>query len=180
MLIAVIVIVVLIVFWLIGAQRKLVNADELSKNALSQIGVQQNSRWDALTAIADQIRSYNEHEYETLKRVIEQRSPVNRDSSVTDVQAQETKIAEALKMVNLVVERYPDLKANELYNKSIENINLYENQVRLSRMTFNDSVTKYNKLIRMFPDNIAAMIFRFNAKDYLSEPQGKTDMPSMR
>ena len=180
MLIAIIVIVVLLILWLVSAQRKLVNADELSKNALSQIGVQQNSRWDALTALAEQIKSYNEHEYNSLKDIIGQRSPITRDSSVQDVQAQETKIAEALKQINVVVERYPELKANELYLKSMDNINVYENQVRLSRMTYNDTVTKYNKLIRMFPDSIAAMIFRFNAKDYLAEPQGKTDMPSMR
>ena len=180
MLIAIIAIVVLFILWLISAQRKLVNADELSKNALSQIGVQQNSRWDALTALADQIRSYNEHEYNSLKDIIAQRSPISRDSSVQDVQAQEAKIAEALKQINVVVERYPELKANELYLKTMDNVNVYENQVRLSRMTFNDTVTKYNKLIRMFPDNIAAMIFRFSPKDYLAEPQGKTDMPSMR
>ena len=180
MLIAIIVIVVLLVLWLISAQRKLVNADELSKNALSQIGVQQNSRWDALTDLADQVRSYNEHEYNTLKDIIAQRSPIGRDSSVQDAQAQEAKIEAALKQISVVVERYPELKANEMYNKSMDAVNVYENQVRVSRMTFNDTVTKYNKLIRMFPDSIAAAIFHFAPKDYLAEPQGKTDMPSMR
>ncbi|MCR5276659.1 MAG: LemA family protein [Bacteroidales bacterium] len=180
MLIAIIVIIVLLVLWLISAQRKLVNADELSKNSLSQIGVQQNSRWDALTAIAEQIKSYDEHEYNTIKDVIAQRSPIGRDSSVQDAQAQEAQIESALKMINVVVEKYPELKANELYVKSLDDINRYENQVRVSRMTFNDTVTKYNKLIRMFPDSIAAAIFHFSTRDYLAEPQGKTEMPSMR
>ena len=62
----------------------------------------------------------------------------------------------------------------------MESVNQYENQVRLSRMTCNDAVTKYNRLVRMFPDSIAASIFGFREKEYLQEPAGKTEMPSMR
>ena len=64
-LIIVIAVVAVLVLWFIGAQRKLVNQDELCQNAMSQIGVQQNSRWDALTALVELVKSYNEHEYKT-------------------------------------------------------------------------------------------------------------------
>ena len=179
MLIAIIVIVVLLVLWLISAQRKLVNADELSKNALSQIGVQQNSRWDALTALADQVRSYNEHEYNTLKDIIAQRSPIGRDSSVQDAQAQEAKIEAALKQISVVVERYPELKANEMYNKSMDAVNVYENQVRVSRMTFNDTVTKYNNEVRVFPASLVASLLGFPQREYLAEDTSKTEYPEI-
>ena len=56
-------VIVLIVLWVISVQRKLVNQDELCQNAMSTIGVQQESRWDALTGMVELIKSYNEHEY---------------------------------------------------------------------------------------------------------------------
>ena len=178
--IIIIAVIAVIALWLVGAQRKLVSADELCKNAMSQIGVQQNSRWDALTALADLIKSYNEHEYKTIMDVIAQRTAVGRNSSAAEAAEQEAKISEALKQINVVVEQYPELKANDMYMKTMDSVNTYENQVRMSRMTYNDTVTKLNRMVRQFPDNIAASIFGFKEKDYLAEPQGKTEMPSMR
>ena len=179
-LIIVVAIVALLVLWFISVQRKLVSKEESVKNALSQIGVQQSSRWDALSALADLVRSYNEHEYNTLRDIIAQRTAVGRNSSAAEVNAQEEKITAALRQINVVAEQYPELKASEMYSKTMESVNQYENQVRLSRMTCNDAVTKYNRLVRMFPDSIAASIFGFREKEYLQEPAGKTEMPSMR
>jgi Uncharacterized conserved protein len=179
-LIIVLIILVLLILWFISVQRNLVASEERCKNALSQIGVQQNSRWDALTAIADQIRSYDEHEYNTLKDVIAQRKPINQNSTAEEAQAQENLLNQAMGRLNVVVEKYPDLKANELYVKSLDAINQYENQVRLSRMVYNDSVTKYNQLIRQIPSSFVASMLHFTVRDYLEEPQGKTEMPNMR
>ena len=179
-IIVIIAIVLLAVLWLVSAQRKLVSADELCKNSLSQIGVQLNSRWDALSALVDLTKGYNEHEYNTLRAIIAQRTAVGRNCSAAEVNAQEEKITAALRQINVVAEQYPELKASEMYSKTMESVNQYENQVRLSRMTCNDAVTKYNRLVRMFPDSIAASIFGFREKEYLQEPAGKTEMPSMR
>jgi len=170
----------LLVLWVIGVQRKLVEQEEFVKNAMSQIGVQQNSRWDALTALVELVKGYNEHEYNTLKDVIAMRKPITGSSTAADVEAQEAKLGEALKQINLVVERYPELKANEMFNKTMDSVNVYENQVRTARMVYNDSVTKYNKVIRQIPENIVASLFHFTAKDYLTVEDKKTEMPSMK
>ena len=172
-------VVLLAGLWLVSAQRKLVSADELCKNSLSQIGVQLNSRWDALSALVDLTKGYNEHEYNTLRDIISQRTAVGRNSTAAEVNAQEEKLSSVLRQINVVAEQYPALKASEMYSKTMEGVNQYENQVRLSRMTYNDVVTKYNRLVRMFPDSIAAALFGFREKDYLQEPSGKTEMPSM-
>ena len=176
----IIAIVALLVLWVIGVQRKLVEKDELCKNALSQIGVQQASRWDALTALVELVKSYNEHEYNTLRDVIAQRKNITGESTVAEAQAQEQVLTGLVRNINLVAEQYPELKANENYAKAMDSVNLYENQVRLSRMTFNDTVTKYNKEIRQFPTSIVAGILGFNTRDYLDEAVGKSDMPSMK
>lgn len=179
-LLIILAIVALVVLWVIGVQRKLVEKDELCKNALSQIGVQQASRWDALTALVELVKSYNEHEYNTLRDVIAQRKNITGESTVAEAQAQEQVLTGLVRNINLVAEQYPELKANENYAKAMDSVNLYENQVRLSRMTFNDTVTKYNKEIRQFPTSIVAGILGFNTRDYLDEAVGKSDMPSMK
>ena len=179
-IIIIIAVALLLVLWIVSVQRKLVSAEELCKNSMSQIGVQQNSRWDALTALAELVKGYNEHEYKTLMDVIAQRTAIGRNSTVADVAAQEGRIAEAMRQINVVAEQYPALKANETYVKTMDEVGRYENQVRLSRMSYNDTVTKFNRMVRMFPDSIAAAILGFQAKDYLAEPEGKTEMPSMK
>jgi len=177
--IIIIALVLILVSWFIKVQRDLVGKDEMCQNAMSQIGVQQNSRWDALTALVELVKSYNEHEYKTLKDVIAMRKQITGTSTAEEANAQEEAIAGAIRQINVVAEQYPDLKANENYAKAMDSVNLYENQVRLSRMTYNDTVTKYNKVVRQFPESIVANILHFSVKDYLKEPTGKTDMPSM-
>ena len=178
--IIIIAILAVLLFWGIGVQRKLVNQEELCKNAMSQIGVQQNSRWDALTALVELVKSYNEHEYNTLRDVIAQRKNITGESTVAEAQAQEQVLTGLVRNINLVAEQYPELKANENYAKAMDSVNLYENQVRLSRMTVNDTVTKFNKEIRQFPTSIVAGMLGFKTRDYLDEAVGKSDMPSMK
>ena len=178
--IIIIAVIAVLVIWIISVQRKLVNAEELTKNAMSQIGVQQNSRWDALTALVELIKSYNEHEYNTLKDVIAARRPIDQTSSAEQAQAQEDLINGAMQRLSVVVEKYPELKANEMYNKTMNSVNTYENQVRMSRMVYNDTVTKYNRMCRQIPDSIVAGMFHFTEKQYLKENTAKADMPSLK
>ena len=178
--IIIIVVLVFLVVWIVGVQRNLVSQEELVKNALSQIGVQQSSRWDALTALVELVKSYNEHEYNTLRDVIAARRTITGESSVADANEQEAKLTSALKQINVVAEQYPDLKANENYAKAMDAVNTYENQVRTSRMVYNDTVTKYNKLIRQIPECFVASLLHFTAKEYFNVEEQKTSMPSMK
>lgn len=178
--ILIVAIIALVVLWFVSVQRNLVGKDEMCKNSLSQIGVQQASRWDALTALAEMTKSYSEYEYKTLKEVIAQRRPVTGASTAAEANAQENLITDALTHIMAVGEQYPDLKASETYVKTMDSINVYENQVRMSRMVYNDSVTNFNRLIRQFPSNIVAGMLGFATREYLVENVGKNTMPSMK
>ncbi|MCR4859500.1 MAG: LemA family protein [Bacteroidales bacterium] len=173
-------IIALLVLWVISVQRKLVSKDELCQNAMSTIGVQQQSRWDALTGLVELVKSYNEHEYGTLRDVIAMRKPIDGKSTAEEAQAQEDAMGQVMSRLNVVVERYPDLKANENYAKIMDSVNVYENQVRTSRMVYNDTVTNYNRLVRQIPDSIVASLLGFQAKDYLKDPGEKAEMPSLK
>ncbi len=178
-LIIVIAVIALLVLWVISVQRKLVNQDELCKNSMSTIGVQQESRWDALTGMVELIKSYNEHEYNTLRDVIAQRRPIDARSSAQDVEAQEGLIGKVASGIDVVVEKYPELKANENYGKAMDAVDKYTNMVRTSKMVYNDTATNYNKLIRQIPDSIVASLFGFKVREYLKIEDQKTGMPSL-
>lgn len=179
--IAIIAIAAVIALWIISAQRKLVVLDENVSNAMSQIGVQLSSRFDALTALLDLTKGYAKHESETLIETIKsRRSMITAKSTPEDVQRQEGIIAEALGRIAIVSEQYPELKANETYIKTMDAVQTFENMVRTSRLIYNDSVTKLNREIRMFPVSMIAGMLGFHQRYYLEEQAAKTDMPSMK
>ena len=179
-LIIVLAIIALLVLWVISVQRKLVNQDELCKNAMSTIGVQQESRWDALTGMVELIKSYNEHEYNTLRDVIAQRRTIDGNSTAEEADAQENLMGQVAARLNVVVEKYPELKANENYATAMEAVDRYTNMVRTSKMVFNDTATKYNRMIRQIPDSIVASLFGFKTREYLKTEEKKTEMPSLK
>ncbi|MEG1972775.1 MAG: LemA family protein [Oscillospiraceae bacterium] len=171
----------ILVMWVISTQRRLVVLDENISNAMSQIGVQLSSRFDALTALLDLTKGYAEHESKTLIETIKsRRSVITAKSTPDEVVQQEGIISEALGKISMVSERYPELKANENYSKTMDAVNQYEKTVRTSRLVYNDSVTKLNRSIRMFPVSLIAGSFGFTQRDYLEEQEAKADMPSMK
>lgn len=172
--------VVLIVFWFISTQRKLVVLDENINNAMSQIGVQLSSRWDALTSLLDLTKGYAEHEYSTIADTIKMRTSISGKSTAAEASAQENILTEAMGRIMAVAESYPELKANENYIKTMDSVNEYEDMVRRSRLIYNDSVTKLNRMIRMFPTSLIAGMLGFAGRDYLEKEDKKSDMPSMK
>lgn len=179
-IIILIAIIAIAVLWFISTQRKLVAMDENINNAMSQIGVQLSSRWDALTALLDLTKGYAEHEYKTIFDTIKMRTSINSKSTASDVNAQENILTEAMGKIMAVAENYPELKANENYIKTMDSVNEYEEMVRKSRLVYNDSVTKLNRTIRMFPTSIVAGILHIVSRDYLEANDKKTDMPNMK
>lgn len=179
-LMIVIALIALLIIWFVGVQRKLVKQDEICMNAMSQIGVQTESRWDALTTLAELTKSYNEHEYKTIMEVIGKRAALGASSTSADANAQEEALGTAYKKIIAVAEQYPELKANEGYLKTMDSVNTYENQVRMSRMVYNDTITRFNSLCRQFPTSVVAGALGFKVREYLKETASKKDMPSMK
>lgn len=173
--------VVLLAGWVMSTQRRLVVMDENINNAMSQIGVQLSSRFDALTALLDLAKGYAAHESQTLIETIKsRRSVITAKSTPQDVLQQEGVISEALGRISMVAERYPELKADKGYAKCMDAVDSYEKMVRTSRLIYNDSVTKLNREIRMFPVSLIAGMLGFRQRDYLEAREDKADMPSMK
>lgn len=175
-LIIIVLLIVLVGIWVISTQRKLVVMDENINNAMSQIGVQLSSRFDALTALLDLTKRYAAHESEIMIQTIKSgRSMITAKSTPQDVLVQESVISETLGRIAMVAEQYPDLKADKKYKKCMDAVDTYEKMVHTSRLIYNDSVTNLNRAVRMLPTSIIAGILGFHQREYLEAVKEKAD-----
>ena len=178
-IIVIVAIVVAVILWVVRGQNTLVHADELCGNALSQIGVQQASRWDALTTLADLTKAYSDQEHKVLMDVIHARQGISNTSTAEQVDAQEGMLQQAIGRIGMLAEAYPDIKTSTVYLNTMNNVRGYEENVRMSRMVYNDTVTRYNRLVRSMPGSLVAGGLGFTVRGYLQDDPAKAAMPDM-
>ena len=93
---------------------------------------------------------------------------------------QQDAFSEVLSRLMAVNEAYPELKASGLYEKTMSSINAYEDNVRMARMIYNDTTTRFNRYVRQWPSSMVAGQLHFVARDYLAvDNKGKRDMPEL-
>ena len=174
-----IIVAVAVFLWFVSTQRELVNLDEKCNNALSQIKVQLKSRWDALLALAKSASAYAKHESETLIKTIQSRQ-TTEVRTAGDVNQQQTAFNEVLGRLMAVREAYPELKASDLFEKTMDGVKEYEENVRMSRMIYNDTATRMNRYVRQWPSSFVANMLHFDVKEYLNvDDQKKESMPDL-
>ena len=184
-IIIIIIILAIVVFgYFIATQRSLVGLDEMCKNALSQIEVQLNSRWDALLALAKSAAQYAKHESETIIQAVQARGGNlgngTQPATPESINQQSDLLTQMMGRLNVVFERYPELKASDLYKEAQEGMKQYEENVRMSRMVYNDTATKMNRMVRQWPSSIVASILHFVEKEYLKvDNEQKKDYPNL-
>ena len=175
-LVIILIIILLLVFvvggYFVSTQRSLVRMDENCKNALGQIQVQLNSRWDALLALAKTASAYAKHESETLIQTINARRQA-QVSTAQEVQRQEGELQQIMGRLMAIGEAYPDLKANDLYLRTMDGVRNYEENVRMSRMVYNDTATILNRAVRQWPSSFVASMLGFKDREYLTTDQAE-------
>lgn len=175
-----IIILVLVGLWGVTTYNGFVSLIERLKNSKSQIAVQMESRWDALTNLISATEKYSDYEKETLEEVIKNRKQVTINSSLDEIQKAEDQFTSAFGKIVALAEAYPDLKASEVYKKTMDSVNKYEDNVRYARMTYNDMATKYNRARRQVPKNIIASLMGLEEENYFVLSENKSQMPSWK
>ena len=181
LILGLVVLAIAIALYFVMTQRKLVSLDELCKNALSQIEVQLNSRFDALIALAKTAAKYAAHESETIIKAVEARGGGGGAAATPGaINQQNDLLGQLMGRMNVVFERYPELKASELYVNAQQGQKEYEENVRMSRMVYNDTATKMNRMVRQWPSSIVASMLHFGEKEYLKvDDEKKRNYPDL-
>jgi len=165
-----------VIAFCVGLYNSLVQKRNEFKNAFSQIDVQLQRRYELIPNLVETARAYMEHESETLTRVTEARNTAAKnceaaaknpaDSSLMSALGKaEGKLASAMSGFNMVMENYPDLKADQNMRELSDEITSTENRVGFARQAFSDAVMRYNNACQEFPSNVVAGVFNFNTAE---------------
>jgi LemA protein len=167
---------------------KMVELDESSTSAWAQVQNQYQRRADLIPNLVEVVKGYASHEKEALTAVIEARSKatsVNLNAGdltpekIQQFQKAQEGLSSALSRLMVVVERYPDLKANQNFLELQAQLEGTENRIATERMRFNESIQGYNAYIRGFPRVIYAGWFGFEKKAYFEADAGAEKAPQV-
>lgn len=190
-LIIVLVIILVFVFWAVGAYNRLISLRNRFKNAFAQIDVQLKRRYDLIPNLVETAKGYMKHERETLEAVIVARNqavtanakavgdPTNA-AAVQQLSAAEGSLTASLGKMFALSEAYPDLKANQNMMQLTEELTGTENKIAFSRQAYNDGVMQYNISIEQFPGSIIANMFGFRAGELLQATESAEERRAVK
>ncbi len=146
---------------IIGTRNRLVNLDEDVKTQWAQVENQLQRRLDLIPNLVETVKGYAQHEREVFTQVTEARAKVGSAGSVAEKIEANNELSSALSRLLVVVENYPELKANQNFIALQDELAGTENRIAQERRRYNESANTYNKAIRVFPNNIIAGMFGF-------------------
>jgi LemA protein len=173
------VIFIMTLLFVIGVYNSLIGLRNQVDNAWSQIDVQLKRRHDLIPNLVETAKGYMQHERGTFEAVTKARAQAMGAKSVGDIAKAEGALGDALSKFMLVVENYPELKANQNFLALQEELSSTENKIAFARQAYNDQVLFYNNKIQMFPSNIVAMMFAFIKRDFFEAPMAEKEAPKV-
>ncbi len=159
------IVVILLVVWVISVYNGLVSSRIKTENAWSQIDVQLQRRFDLIPNFVETVKGYMTHESETFEKIAQLRTSWANSSSVGEKAKLDGELSGTLKTIMAVSENYPELKASKNFTDLSEELRNTENKISFSRQFYNDSVTKYNTKLELFPSSLVAGMFNFQKKE---------------
>jgi LemA protein len=163
--------------WVKGTYNALVTADENVKTAWSEVENQFQRRYDLIPNLVETVKGYAEHEREVFVRVTEARSRAAGAGTPQEAIKANNDLSNALARLLVVVERYPDLKANQNFIRLQDELAGTENRIAVARRRYNEAVRALNIRIRSFPSNIIAGIFGFERAPLFDAPEAAEEAP---
>jgi len=181
--------ILLIVVSLTGRYNRLITLEEGVTAAWSQVENVYQRRADLIPNLVNTVKGYADFEQKTLTQVIEARAkatsvtidPTNMtEANMQQFQQAQDGLGSALSRLMVVIERYPDLKANQNFMDLQAQLEGTENRITVERRAFNETAQAYNTQIRRFPNNILAGIFGFDKKAYFQAESGAEQAPEVQ
>ena len=181
-------IVIVLAAMFVKPYNKMVQKDEECSKAWANVENAYQRRMDLIPNLVKTVQGAADYEKGTLEAVIEARSkatsvqvdPSNlTEESIAQFQAAQDQLSSALSRLMVVVERYPELKANQNFLELQAQLEGTENRIAVERGKFNETVNDYNSYIRKFPNNIVAGMFNFDKKGYFKATEGADKAPEV-
>lgn len=167
----IVLIIIGIISWYISTRNKFIRYEQDVENSESRIDVYLTKRFDLLTKMVATTKGYAKHEKETLIGVIEMRNP-GENATLKEKAEFNEQMSTVARQLNLVIEKYPELKADKMFASLQSSISEVEENLQAARSNFNANVATFNKAILQFPGSIVAGS-RFTKKDYFEAEESK-------
>ncbi|MEE0888894.1 MAG: LemA family protein [Bacteroidales bacterium] len=181
-------VIVILVAWAISAYNGLVVKDEACSKQWSKVESQYQRRMDLIPNLVNTVKGYASHEEATLLKVIEARNQAAQvkidaenmtQEQLNNFQQSQENLSSAIRGLNIVVEKYPDLKANQNFLELQSQLEGTENRIAVERQRYSDVVNEYNTSVRRFPNSIFASMFGFDKKPYFEAQSGAENAPKV-
>lgn len=188
-LIGIVALIILIGGWFMSGYNGMVNEDENVNLQWSEVENQYQRRLDLIPNLVNVVKGYASHEKETLEGVIEARAKATQttidpsnmtEEQLANFQKAQDGLSGALNRLMVVVEKYPELKANENFLQLQAQLEGTENRITVARKGYNDAATIYNKKVRRFPNSMLAGIFGFSVRPQFKAQEGAESAPTVQ
>ncbi len=176
---AVVLVIVVLIAAVASTYNGLVSKRESVDNAGAQIQTYLQRRADLIPNLVETVKGYASHEEDIYTDLAEARAKLNSASNAQEYTEADQSFESALSRLLVVVENYPDLKANENFIYLQDELAGTENRIATARKDYNDAVAEYNKAIKKFPAVIFAGMFGFEQADYFEAADGAEEVPTV-
>lgn len=167
-------VIVITGIWIVTVRCRLVAMGEHIDQSMKQIGVQLDSCFEVLDTVLELAKRYVDPEVKAqLEATLGHRSDVIRNSLPKELQQQEHVIGQTLACITFVAEQCPELKTDEKYLRCMSAVDRYEKMVRTGSLIYNDSVTKLNRELRLFPVSLIGGLLGIKPREYLEFREAK-------
>ncbi|MCI0532387.1 MAG: LemA family protein [candidate division Zixibacteria bacterium] len=171
--------VILIAGYIWVTYNRLVKQDETIKALWAQVETQLQRRSDLIPNLVEVVKGYAKHEKEIFENVAQARAKLAGAQTVDQKISAANELSGVLGRLLAIAENYPNLTANESFNRLMDELAGTENRIAVERKRYNDGVLSFNQLIRRFPVNLIAQSFDFQKGVYFEAPESKQEVPKV-
>lgn len=172
-------VLILIAGVFVSTYNKVMLLDEDVNQAWAQVENTLKRRADLIPNLVNTVQGYANHEEDVLTKVTNARSAVNSASTPAEYAQANEEMDAALRSVNVVVEAYPELKADKNFQDLQAELSGTENRIAVERKRYNDTVGEYNRAVRRFPTSVIAGIMGFETRQYFEISEADAEVPTV-
>ena len=173
-------IILLLLIWVAVTYNTLVRLRQLCRESWSGVDTELKRRYDLIPNLVATVKGYAAHERQVLERVTELRERcVANNGSPAEQAKDETQLVDALKQMLVVVENYPQLKADQQFLRLQQELITTENRIQAARRFYNGNVRDYRNKCETFPSNLVARMFGFQPHEFFSVPPSVKEVPDV-